>query len=458
MNRASLTTSLALAVFATARAGDDTLTGDWHGARKSLSAKGVDFSMTYTAEIFGNPSGGVKRGAAFNGLLELGIDIDLEKFAGWSGAHFHAGALYPHGPSGTEKYVGDLGVFSNIDFYDSARLYELWLEQNFLDNRISLRAGQLDIDQDFAQSDFEGLFVSSDFGNSPAFSSNIPESTYAVLAPGVRLKITPFAGFSASFAVFDGNPATALGDPSPNAAASTDFNRHNTSWALRGGEGALLAGEIGYAFNQPDNSPGPECSNVKDVASKRPIGPRPLAGTYKAGVIHHTDTFSKIYNVQLGNLGSSLAPLQPHGAHGDTVFYFVADQEVWREPGSCGDGLGIFARAAFAQSDRNLLSRAFETGVVYRGLLQEGAADQLGLGFAFLNVSDRVADATHAANRRDGTHFAAPDYEATVELTYQFQIKSWWAVQPDAQWIIHPGGSRAIDNALVIGLRTTIAF
>jgi len=31
-------------------------------------------------------------------------------------------------------------------------------------------------------------------------------------------------------------------------------------------------------------------------------------------------------------------------------------------------------------------------------------------------------------------------------------------VQPDAQWIIHPGGSRAIDNALVIGLRTIVAF
>ena len=31
-------------------------------------------------------------------------------------------------------------------------------------------------------------------------------------------------------------------------------------------------------------------------------------------------------------------------------------------------------------------------------------------------------------------------------------------MQPDAQWIIHPGGSREIDNALVIGLRTEIAF
>ena len=90
--------------------------------------------------------------------------------------------------------------------------------------------------------------------------------------------------------------------------------------------------------------------------------------------------------------------------------------------------------------------------------MQNDAADQLGLGFAFLDVSDRIADATRAANRRDATHFTKPDYEATIELTYQFQLTPWCVVQPDAQWIIHPGGSRAIDDALVIGLRTAIAF
>ena len=366
--------------------------------------------------------------------------------------------LYPHGPSATEKYVGDTGVFSNIDFYDSVRLYELWLEQGFFDGRIALRIGQLDIDEDFAGSDFETLFASSDFGNTPMFSSNIPESTYAVLALGARLKIKPFAGFHISLAAYDGNPAPALGDPSPDAAASTDFNRHNTNWALRGDEGALLVGEIGYTINPRDEPAPTACHFGKDGSSELFALPQKLTRTYKAGVAHHTDTFSKIADVQLGNLGSLLAPARPRGAQGDTVFYFVADQELWREPGSTGDGLGIFARAAFAKSDRNFLSRAIETGVIYRGLLQADAGDQLGLGFAFLDVSDRIANATRAANRRDGTHFAAPDFEATIELTYRFQLTPRCATQPDAQWIIHPGASRAIANALVIGLRTTIAF
>lgn len=143
---------------------------------------------------------------------------------------------------------------------------------------------------------------------------------------------------------------------------------------------------------------------------------------------------------------------------GNTVFYFVADQEVRREPGSTGDGLGVFARVAFAQSDRSFLRNAWEVGAVYRGLLQDEAGDQLAFGFAFLDVSERVADATRAANERDGTRFTKPDYEAVIELTYQYRVTPWFTVQPDVQWIIHPGGSRDFDNALVIGLRTELTF
>ncbi len=458
IQRTFLFASTALTLSLRTFAGEEMLTGDWGGIRTVLSKKGMEFSMTYTAEVYGNPVGGAKRGAVFNGLLDLGLDIDLEKFAGWSGGKFHVGALYPHGESGTQKFVGELSTFSNIDSYDSTRLYELWLQQNFLEDRISLRAGQLDIDEDFASSDFGGLFPNSAFGNSSAFSANIPESTYATLALGARLKIEPFAGVHASFAIYDGNAATVLGDPSPDAAASTDFNKHNLNWALRGDEGALLAGEIGYAFNQPEEPAAAPAQGEKESNHKTVAAPRALSGSYKAGVSHHTDTFSKIFEVQLAGLGSSLARTQPRGARGNTVLYFVVDQEVWREPGSTDDGLGIFARAAFAKSDRSFLSNAWEAGLIYRGLFQKDGADHLGLGFAFLIVSDHVTDATRAANRRDSTRFTTPDYETVVELTYQFRVTPWATVQPDAQWIIHPGGSRDIDNALVIGLRTVITF
>jgi porin len=53
---------------------------------------------------------------------------------------------------------------------------------------------------------------------------------------------------------------------------------------------------------------------------------------------------------------------------------------------------------------------------------------------------------------------ALPDYEMAIEATYQINLAPWWSLQPDFQYIIHPGGSRAIDDAIVIGLRTKISF
>jgi porin len=59
------------------------------------------------------------------------------------------------------------------------------------------------------------------------------------------------------------------------------------------------------------------------------------------------------------------------------------------------------------------------------------------------------------------------NYELVVELTYQAQIVSGWTVQPDFQYIFHPGGGTIdpvnpfvgrIPDAAVFGVRTQISF
>ena len=60
------------------------------------------------------------------------------------------------------------------------------------------------------------------------------------------------------------------------------------------------------------------------------------------------------------------------------------------------------------------------------------------------------------------------NYEAAIELTYQVQLGPNWSVQPDLQYIVHPGGNvpdphgpssaAAIPNALVLGMRTLLKF
>ena len=53
-----------------------------------------------------------------------------------------------------------------------------------------------------------------------------------------------------------------------------------------------------------------------------------------------------------------------------------------------------------------------------------------------------------------------------LELTYHAKITPWLTVQPDFQYVIHPGGNvpqpdnptQALKDAAVFGLRGTITF
>jgi porin len=59
------------------------------------------------------------------------------------------------------------------------------------------------------------------------------------------------------------------------------------------------------------------------------------------------------------------------------------------------------------------------------------------------------------------------DYEAVLELTYQAQIQNGWTIQPDFQYIFHPGGNvpnprsasgAPIKDAAVFALRATLRY
>jgi porin len=51
---------------------------------------GVKFAATYIGESLANVSGGLRRGAIYEGRLNLAVDIDLGRLAGWEQWAFHA--------------------------------------------------------------------------------------------------------------------------------------------------------------------------------------------------------------------------------------------------------------------------------------------------------------------------------------------------------------------------------
>ncbi len=459
----------------------DYLLGDWGGLRTRLADKGIAFNLLYTAEEFGNPVGGARRGQVYDGLGTAGLDVDFGKLVGdtLKGLQFHALAYYPHGASGTNRYVRDLGRFSNIDFYDSLRLFELWFDYTAFDGRFSLRLGQLAADAEFATTDAGALFINASFGALPTFSFNVPVPIYAIAAPGVRLRLsTKDQRWYFQGAAYDGNPdPDTLGDPTPGSKRGTTYNHSGTHINLNSREGAFLVGQLGFRLN-------------------RAPGDKGLPGTYRVGAFYHTDTFS---DNRLDRAGLALADPRSGGlarAHrGDYGAYFAADQNVYVAPGAApfagaagaaasapvgnvedtagsggsppaapeasGLAISVYLRAGVAPDDRNFSPFSLDTGFNLRGLLPGRPKDVFGLGFSRLAISDSRRAAARDRNRfvtDPGAREPLPDYEAVWEITYQANLTPWFQLQPDLQYIIHPGGTSRHDDALVLGLRSVVTF
>jgi porin len=127
---------------------------------------------------------------------------------------------------------------------------------------------------------------------------------------------------------------------------------------------------------------------------------------------------------------------------------------VWREPGEDStQGLGLFFRAGLSPQDRSAYELALDGGLHYQGLIPGRDQDALGLGVAYVQISDDLIRAQKASGAA-----AISDYELALEVTYQFVVQPWWAIQPDFQWVHHPGGSDALSDAFVLGLRTRLTF
>ncbi|MDB6138642.1 MAG: Carbohydrate-selective porin OprB [Verrucomicrobiaceae bacterium] len=374
---------------------------------KGLSEHIAAWKFIYAGETFGNLSGGLGQGAIYEGMAKFGVGINLEKLAGWEGASFYVNTIFPHGDSLTQRFTGDLNVVSNIDTYDSLRLYKLWLQKIFDDGKWSIRVGQIAADKECFVSDGASLYFNNAFGTFAVFSSNIPGPIFPLSAPGARVHWAPTDAFSVTAMAFSGD----VGSPSTNP--------YNTDWQFHGRNGALSLMEMAYKTNQADGSTG-------------------LPGTFKLGGYYDSKSFAD-------QSGDGIH-------HGDYGLYAMADQLIYREPGGDKDearGLGTFVRAGLApQSDRNIITFDCETGLNYTGLLPERAKDITGIGFAFTRLGDPYVRAN------EGTKH----HEAIVELTHLLVLNDHFSLQPDFQYIAEPGGLGTTRNAFAAGLRFTLSY
>ena len=93
----------------------DRLTGDWGGVRKQWEDAGVAFGATDVSETLSNPTGGIRQLTIYQGLLDVSLNLDLDKLLNWPGATFYTDGYWISGEGLSRNAVGNLLVVSSIE-------------------------------------------------------------------------------------------------------------------------------------------------------------------------------------------------------------------------------------------------------------------------------------------------------------------------------------------------------
>ncbi len=432
------------------------LLGDLWGVRPKLGSYGVSLGLQETSEVFGNVTGGIHRGADYDGLTQLSLGVDTGRAFGWQGGTFNITAFQIHGRNLSTDDLDSLQTASGIEAQPSTRLWEIWYQQSMLDGKLDVKLGQQSLDQEFIDSTGSGLFINTAMGwpLTPSVDQYAGGPAYPLSSLGVRLRAQPVDNLTLLAGVFDDNPpGGSFSDDSQVRGAAQSGTAFNL------GTGALAIAEIQYVINQP--SPG---QIDRDSGSGGRSGGLP--GVYKLGAWFDSGAFpDQRFDANGISLASPDSTGDPRMRNDDWSVYGVFDQMLWRPAPDGARAVGIFARIMGAPGDRNLASFSINAGITLKAPLPGRDGDSFGIGYGLAKISDRATE-LDSDQAQFGNPVPVRSSESFIEITYQAQLAPWLALQPDFQYLFTPSGgvqdpddaARRIGNEAVFGLRTNITF
>jgi porin len=404
-----------------------TLTGDWGGLRTQLLDRGINLTTIYTSELANNPRGGGGERTAYADEFAFGATFDFQRLFDWNGAHFQITV--------TDRNGHDLDLTANLhtlmqvqEIYGRGqtwRLTEFWFQQTWFDDRLLLKVGRLAVGQNFGS--FSCNFQNLTFcGSQPGSVRGDYWYNYPVSQWGTRLEYAFNENVKLKLGVFQVNP-TYIDD---SWAAHNGLLPDNPS----GTTGALIPLEVEWT---------PKYLSLPD--------------SLKFGVWYDTSSANDVYldvNHQPLVLTGG-APLQRHGRDGA---YLSFEQQISGVASKSGAQLFL----NITQADRETspsTDRQIAFGVQYKGPFETRPNDVAGLGVGTTHVNSRVAASERLRDEISGSDVVpvqSSEYEA--EVYYGWTPWPFATLRPNLQYVVHPGGSRAYANDVVIGLKTTIKF
>jgi len=404
---------------------------------------GIKFAATYIGEGLGNPSGGLQQGAIYEGRLNLAVDADLQKLFGLQQLTFHANMFQIHGGGLSRDNLQNFMVVSGVEALPSTRLYEIWFERKWGKDQVSLKAGQFAADSEFFNTQYGNVFTNATLGWPAITSVNLPSGgpSPPLAALGARLRVNVTDNFTLLGAVFDGDSAgPGTDDPQLRNPSGTNFRINDP---------ALVFGEMQYAWNNKKGDPR-------------------LSGTLKLGGWRHFGNFPDDHLAVNGSTLADSGSGVPADLSGNFGLYGVLEQELYHVPGSDDRSVGVFARASTSPSDRNLIDLYADAGVQVSGLNDQRPNDRFGIAVGYARVSSRARELDADFRQLNGGQWPVRSSEKLLTAVYQYEIRSGWSLQPNFQYIVHPGGGatnplgsnpgKPLKDAAVFGLRTTVKF
>lgn len=373
----------------------------WDAWRTKAVEAGITPKLTYATDLLGNPTGGQSQRFRYAGDLSVGLSFDLQTLAKLPGLKFHLSGTWRSGKDLSQD-IGNTFPPAQTFGGDTVRLYQMAFEQLLLDDRVSILAGRIGLGDEFLTSPLSGAFVSTAFtGNPFSGPANLPGfSAHPVATWGGRLRVQPTENVYIMTGLYSSNPGIGR-----NSAHGVDFSL---------GRGAMTITELGYLHNKKPGATG-------------------LPGNYKIGGYYDSSRFTDLSDAS----GAEI--------RGNAGFYVHLDQMVYRETGSEAlQGLTPFVALTVAPSEhRNVFPFFLIGGLTYQGLFPGRDTDTTAFGVAYGKFSN---------------HLDPQTYELLLEWTHAFAVTPFLTVQPDVQYIIRPGGTNALPNALVVGAQIALTF
>ena len=141
--------------------------------------------------------------------------------------------------------------------------------------------------------------------------------------------------------------------------------------------------------------------------------------------------------------------------------YIMVDRMIYREAVGSNRGLTIGGTAAFRRwRDRKPTDYYISAGLVYQGDVPS-ARDQLIFVSAMVanaQINNRLTDFQEDRNLVAPGSVGVQTDESVIEVDYGAQLAPWLMLRPNLQYIIRPGGTGAIPDALVFGLYSKVTL